>query len=343
MSICTVAERGTNGETSQPIVSVCMITYQHAPYIRQALDSVLMQQTDFAVEICIGEDQSIDGTREICQEYAAKHPNVIHLFLRDRADPVRLKYRAPFAHNSIETLKACRGKYVALLEGDDYWTSPHKLRKQLDFLKAHPDYSICFHNAIIVVEGDNRAPLEFCPPDQKKTSTIEDLILSDFIPTCSIMYTRVKLSGFPDFVDQLGQTDWITAILLAQHGFIGYLSEIMAAYRVHSGGAWSSLSRTARNEDIVQFYEIINPYLQFKFDWTIRKLLADLHYDLARQYSNQGDSVSARTNLLKCLMDLRHGLISLRFRIIKVVLRLYLPALCEFLSRTRNVFKCKDY
>ncbi|MGI9517093.1 MAG: glycosyltransferase family 2 protein, partial [Pirellulaceae bacterium] len=110
-----------------PLVSVCMITYNHAPYIARALDSVICQETSFPFEICLGEDESSDGTREICEEYARRYPDLIRMFCRSRNDVIYVDGHATGRFNLLETLKSCRGKYIALLEGDDYWCHPQKL------------------------------------------------------------------------------------------------------------------------------------------------------------------------------------------------------------------------
>ena len=120
--------------TPDCVVSVCIQTYQHARYIRECLDSVLMQKVDFPWEIIIGEDDSTDGTREVCIEYAEKYPNLIRLFLRSRKDVIYVNDKPTGRHNMIENIKAARGKYIALLEGDDFWLNEYKLQKQIDFL-----------------------------------------------------------------------------------------------------------------------------------------------------------------------------------------------------------------
>ena len=129
----------------KPLVSVCCITYQHVHYIKGALDGFLMQKTDFPFEICLGEDESDDGTREICQEYAKKYPDKIRLFLRRREDVIYINGCATGRYNIIETLKECKGKYIAHCDGDDYWTDPYKLQKQVDFMEKNNDFSLVFH------------------------------------------------------------------------------------------------------------------------------------------------------------------------------------------------------
>lgn len=128
--------------TEEPAVSVCLITYNHAPYIRECLDSILAQRTDFPFEICLGEDESTDGTREICVEYAEKHPDRIRLFLRSQSEPGRGAYMSQGVYNHIRTMEACRGKYMAWCDGDDAWIDSLKLQKQFDAMESDPGLSL---------------------------------------------------------------------------------------------------------------------------------------------------------------------------------------------------------
>src|SRR6185436_18390622 len=156
-------------------VSVLMIAYNIERFIGQAIDSVLMQRADFDYEIVIGEDCSTDGTRDIVRQYAAEHPSKIRPILRVN----NLGMNANF----VATLQECRGTYIALLDGDDYWTSPYKLQRQVDFLDNHPEYSISFHNVTIVYEdrrpshpfymAEPRTHLSRRPPPP--TSTVAEL------------------------------------------------------------------------------------------------------------------------------------------------------------------------
>lgn len=125
---------------SQILVSIVCITYNHEPYLRQTLDSFLMQKTSFAYEIVLAEDCSTDGTRKICEEYAAKYPDMIHYIYRD--------HNVGYNENEYEAMNSAKGKYIAYCEGDDYWTISDKLQKQVDFLESHPEYSVCWHRCI---------------------------------------------------------------------------------------------------------------------------------------------------------------------------------------------------
>ncbi|RPI20802.1 MAG: glycosyltransferase, partial [Actinobacteria bacterium] len=130
--------------TTEPKVSVSLTTYNQRRTIAQAIDSVLVQETSFPVEILVGEDESSDGTRDIVLDYARRYPH-IHVLLNRREDVITIDGRPTGRWNFANNLRHVRGQYVALLEGDDYWTSPHKLQKQADFLDAFPDCALCFH------------------------------------------------------------------------------------------------------------------------------------------------------------------------------------------------------
>ena len=121
---------------TEPLVSVKMITYNHAPYIAQAIEGVLQQKTNFPFELVIGEDCSTDGTREIVFEYQEKYPDIIRVITSDK--------NVGMKKNGYRTTKACRGKYVAFCEGDDYWHHPDKLQKQVDYLESHPECGMVF-------------------------------------------------------------------------------------------------------------------------------------------------------------------------------------------------------
>jgi len=129
-------------ENVRPTVSICCITYNHAPYIRSALDGFLMQETDFAYEILIHDDASTDGTADIIREYTARYPDIIKPILREEN-----QYSKGISNISIFNFPRARGEFIAMCEGDDYWTDPHKLQKQVDYLRAHPDCALCFHSS----------------------------------------------------------------------------------------------------------------------------------------------------------------------------------------------------
>src|SRR6476646_879599 len=128
----------------QPLLVVRLLTYNHEKYIRQCLDGILIQKTDFPFIVIIGEDCSTDLTAEICREYESKYPSLFQLHC-NKVNNISVN-----SLNNWELCIASDAKYIALLEGDDYWTDPYKLQKQVDFLEAHLDFNICFHSVKVL-------------------------------------------------------------------------------------------------------------------------------------------------------------------------------------------------
>src|SRR5690606_1387456 len=131
ITICDMGDfEQSHDNVSAPVVSGCVQTYQQVKYISKCLDSILAQRTDFPFEIVLGEDESNDGTREICKAYQEKYPEKIRLFLRRRQDVIFIDGKPTGRYNMLENLRMARGKYIALCEGDDYWIDTEKLSKQ---------------------------------------------------------------------------------------------------------------------------------------------------------------------------------------------------------------------
>ena len=158
----------------KPFVSISVTTFNQKNYIKDCLDGILNQRTTFQFEIILGEDQSNDGTREVCQDYAKRYPEKIKLFLRSRKDVIYINGNATGRYNFLENLKACRGKYIALCEGDDYWTDPLKLQKQVDFLESNEDYNICFHDVKIFNQQENSFKEDYITAKLSETMTVSE-------------------------------------------------------------------------------------------------------------------------------------------------------------------------
>jgi glycosyltransferase involved in cell wall biosynthesis len=242
-------------------VSVSMITYNHEKFIAQAVDSVLAQKTDFDYEILIGEDDSSDRTREIVKAYKEEYPEKIRLFLNDRKNVIYIDGRPTGRWNFVNNLKHAHGHYVALLEGDDYWTSPDKLQRQVDFLDSHPDCAICFHAVRKLYEDENRDVQSFNPSVSKEISTIEDLFEQNFMAACSVMFRNRLFGEFPDWYYTVPVGDWPLHILNAQYGNIGYIEQEMAVYRIHSGGLWSSVTVVRMLEGHIALLKTVKKHL----------------------------------------------------------------------------------
>lgn len=270
---------------TMPKVSVLIITYNHKRFIRKAIDSALAQETSFPVEILVGDDFSTDGTRDIVQEYERQYPDRVKAVLQPR----NLGMNGGL--NCLETLKLAKGEYYAIMDGDDYWTDPHKLQKQADYLDAHPDYSAVFHNALVTFEEGGSSYL-LNGPDMKPYYTLDDLIGETeiwFMATSSILF-RNSIPEYPEWFKLSTSGDIPRLVLKAKQGPIGYLPDVMSVYRKNRAGAsfhdyeWDE--KFLRNR--IQMYSNINRELDYKYDRVLRKNIAR-YYRLmldAKQYKD---------------------------------------------------------
>ncbi len=222
---------------AQPLVSVRIITYNHAKFIKQCIEGALMQKTTFPFEILIGEDCSTDGTREIVFSYAERYPDLIRVITSDQnvgANP-----------NIQRVIAACRGKYYTICEGDDYWIDPLKLQKQFDFMEANPDCPMCFHNAFIISEDASQPPEYFCPGGLKNWLSFPDVIERErIIPTLSVFLRADIAQTLPQWRFKYWCGDLVVRLWCAHCGQIGYLNEIMGVYRKHAGGITQAMAFT---------------------------------------------------------------------------------------------------
>ena len=265
-------------------VSVCMITYNHERYIAQAVESVLAQQVDFPIELVIGEDVSTDRTREIVQELAQQHPDRIRLRLSDRNMGGQANFRA--------TIALCRGQYVAMLEGDDYWTCADKLQRQVEALDAHPEWAICFHPCACLYEDGMQGIPVYPVGWTKPVATIEDLFSSNFLPTSSVVFRNRLFPTFPEWFRNLAIGDWALHILNAEHGDIGFMPDVMSAYRVHRGGAWSGATQAERTIFVFELFSAIDHHFGGKYTQSINAYRATT----IRWIMSQLDAVTSRLN-----------------------------------------------
>ena len=242
---------------AEPLVSVFMITYQHASFIKEAIDSVLMQKVDFAYEICIGEDGSTDGTRELCVEYAKMHPDKIRLFLRNRSNPARSAFTAPYMFNTASTFDACRGKYVALLEGDDYWLHPHKLQSQVNQLEAHPALAASCHYTLAVAENKPWAG-GIIPDHAVDCFSVEKVLRRDIVNmhTSTWLLRRGKPMQWEVFRSSFFG-DYPLIVWTMLQGEAQVLPRIWSMYRNHPQGGFSPLSPEVRWRENVELWKCL--------------------------------------------------------------------------------------
>ena len=238
-----------------PMVSIHCITFNHETFIGKALDSFLEQQTPFPVEIVVGEDCSSDQTRKIIETYMGRYP--------DRIRMVSSEANVGPAANFERTLKACRGKYVAICEGDDYWRDPTKLEQQVNFLEHHIDYVLCFHDAIAFDESSFEGRPQLTGSLQRD-ATAQELIRARPISTLTACFRNV-VREIPPEIRHSPILDLCVWSLLGHYGQGKYLPDILpAAYRKHAGGLMSLQSRAYRLRTTAQAFLCLARYYERK-------------------------------------------------------------------------------
>ncbi len=321
--------RYADGEDTDVKVSVSIITYNHEKFVAQAIESILMQEVDFEYEIIIGEDDSSDRTREIVQTYKEKHPQKIRLFLNDRSNVIYIDGRATGRWNWINNLNHAQGQYIALLEGDDYWTSSYKLQKQVDYLDSHPECSMCFHSTRVISE-DGSSPYTRLPPGRKKIYGLRDLLQQSFVASSSVVFRNGLFDEFPAWYYQVPMGDRPLYVLIAEYGKMGYIDEVMSTYRRHSGGYWSSRESTVRIKDTIQMLRMLNTHLDYNYDRVIR---ASIYFSFCKIAMERGERWNAFVNLLKCLLSypFHHQVVS-SWVLPKIILKLTAPSFYDRLK-----------
>lgn len=284
---------------NNPRVSILCLTYNQEKYISQALDSFLMQKTNFDYEIIVHDDASSDNTINIINEYHRKYPNIIKpLFEKEN------QYSKGVRGVTVKMSVQARGKYIAICEGDDYWSDPNKLQSQTDFLEANIDFAMCFTKVGVlrndVIDGNEHKNYYKHILADKTVFSIEDILKDNFIATCSVMYRKISNDSYPDWFKELPFGDWGLHVCNALHGKIGYIDNLMAIYRVHDGGVWSSAPIHNKYLGILKFYELVNQHLDYKYNDLIIKRLSDI----VMQYVDYSSLlIEAKHELLKQLSD----------------------------------------
>lgn len=246
-----------------------MIAYNHEQFIAQALNSILMQNVDFDYEIIVGEDFSQDATRSILIDYSRKYPDKIKVILHDRNIGMHANFAA--------TLNACSGKYVAILEADDYWTDNGKLQKQVDLMERDESITECFHKVTTIYQDDNRAPHNFPAGLVGTEYDLKDVVSEFFIPTLSVLFRRSVIPKLPAEFYDMSNPDWFIHILCAEKGRVAFIDEVMGAYRVHDGGIWSSKKRSEILEKTIASARVVNRYLSYQHAHVLVRRIISFH------------------------------------------------------------------
>lgn len=275
------------------LVSICCITYNHESFIAQTIESFLMQETNFKFEIIIGEDCSTDNTMKILGAYQRMNPEIITL-ISSESNVGSIK-------NHARSMAQCKGKYIAMCHGDDFWTSPLKLQKQVDFLEANPEYIICCNYSQVINEKEETVYVHPAPIGLELT--YEDLLLDrkDETRICSLMIRNCKQIidiGLEDWYYKTHAADRIFKLYVVSNGKKIYvIPEVMSCYRIHKGGLWSMMDSKLRKSKMLSDFNLIIQYFKYS---TLQKrgllkiyfkeyFLFDIRY---RQFNNAVQTIS---------------------------------------------------
>ena len=265
-----------------PLVSVIMITYKHETFIAEAIEGVLMQEVDFPVELIIADDCSPDGTGEIVQKFIDEHPNGRWIkYTKHKAN----KGMMP---NFVWALEQAKGKYIALCEGDDYWTDPLKLQKQVDFLEANEEYILTGHDAVIVdsnttVVSETKLPIKY-----KRSASRDELKQMFWVLTLTMVYRNIdELRNYPVALLNVPNGDTCLISLLGNYGAYHYHEDIKpAAYRIHDGGVWSVLNN---NQKIIKQCITLNSLRRYYDQREDNEMINFLSHKIKNNYRQQFD------------------------------------------------------
>ncbi|WP_354585084.1 glycosyltransferase [Hymenobacter sp. UYCo722] len=223
------------------------MTYNHEKFVRQAIEGVLEQNCEFPIEMIIGDDCSTDDTRQIIAEYAASHPHIIR--------PIYHEKNVGAAINQRECMAACTGEFVAVLEGDDYWIDPDKLRLQVAALESRPGYALCIHDAETFNDHDNSKEWTFgeefphiLPAAGGEPRTFTQLDIARygwFIPTASMLMRATSIPRpLPFWFDGIYSGDYALQLLSTKQGPAIYLPRVMARYRIHAQSKGTTMAQS---------------------------------------------------------------------------------------------------
>ena len=308
-----------------------MITYNHEKYIAQALDSILMQEVDFKYEIVVGEDCSTDDTRQILLVYKKKYPDKFKLLLHDE--------NIGMMNNILSTLKNCSGKYIAMLEGDDYWIDSEKLQIQIGLMEDNPNCHMSFHPAEIRIDNDESGTVYGRHTDKNKIFTTSEIILGggDFCTSSSVVYHREVVSKLPEFFVNAPVPDYIIQTIGSLNGGALYFDKVMSVYRQGIDGSWSSNMRDIEKRekwahDSFVALDNLNIYLDKKYQNEIRQRISNLHYKMSTFYLDNNMYKKFKMNIESsfnlCKFDSSIYLLNYYFR--------SFPKLLSFLKKIKH-------
>lgn len=289
-------------KTENPLVTICSTTYNREKYIAQAIESWLMQEVTFPIEIIIGDNCSTDCTREIIQQYQEKYPGKITLLTSDQ--------NYGMMRNFFKVIEAAKGKYIANCDGDDYWIDPHKLRKQVSFLEENPDFSSIYTNSYVIDESTGEKKIaKLYVWDEADTEEL--LGHHDFINDnlnlspghiSSIMFRNFLIKKYPQWLYKCDLNDFPLFMMLSKFGKAKFINEVATVYRVHSHGISSfNFSYIKTYMDRIYTYKMINDYFDRKFASIINPLISRHFYNIFKYYYQEKKLTNALSALARSI------------------------------------------
>jgi len=266
-----------------------MITYNHEKFIAEAIEGVLMQEVDFEVELIIADDCSTDNTGLIVQGYVDNHPK------GNWINYVRHSENKGMMGNFIWALNQCKGEFIALCEGDDYWLKSNKLLTQISVLKSKPDFSFSFHDCYVIDQNEKSLENNYLPNSSKKNLNFVDLIMNKLVPTCSVVFRKESLPNpLPcEFSYTINGDSFLFFLLSFDNPGFYHKDYLAANYRKHIGGVWSGLIRKDKHTKLLNTFFLINkinkPNAFNKYVW---KKISYLSYELGKDYLKDNKKLS---------------------------------------------------
>lgn len=284
------------------MVSVNCITYNHERYIEEAIESFIMQKTNFVYEILIHDDCSTDNTPSIIKKYEEKYPELIKVIYEKDNQYSKGNKLIPLNE------KIARGKYVAFCEGDDYWTDPYKLQKQVDFMEQHTEYSMCTHSALSVDASGKDLNMIVRPSIDNKEFNIEEIIIKDgsLFPSNSMLYRLASVKDRPEFYLNAPVEDYPLAIYCALKGKVYNFDEVMSAYRVEAKGSWSEKMMNniqyfvAQKRKLILMLQELDVYTNYEFHNTIHNRIFLMHVGKAQRLAETTSMLKRLRYLFDC-------------------------------------------
>jgi glycosyltransferase involved in cell wall biosynthesis len=277
--------------TLTPVVSVAITAFNSANWLPRALDSVLAQRTNFPIEIVVGDDCSQDTTVEVARSYRERHPNVVTVLERNKNVGIQRNY--------YETFEACRGKFIAWLDADDYWTDPEKLAIQVETMESDPSISLCGHY-IRVVSSGGEVKQNRSPSIAAGRYGLVEMLRHCFIPSLSAMFRNGIHRQLPAwYFDLAPVTEWPIWVLAGLSGDIVLVDRVMADYMHTPGSAAWSKGSLFRGKTEAKFYEQIESILPSKWHKLVRAEKGKRYEEVAYFLRKQGDFIASREAGLK--------------------------------------------